>query len=145
MTAGLSWERRDRHRVLTVGGVVGLALAIVMAIWGLPPIDLHGPLHRIGIMDPFCGGTRAAYFTMRGDWDRAWTYNPLGILAVAAALLVTMRLITGWLTRRWATVTIRWTPRGRTVAVTLGIVLLAVLEVRQQLRADLLTQSIWMP
>ena len=46
-----------------------------MALWGLPPVDLHGPLHRLGIMDPVCGGTRSAYFAVSARWALAWYYN----------------------------------------------------------------------
>lgn len=142
MGSRLTWERSDRHRVVTAGGVAGLVVALGIAVWGLPPVDLHGPLHQLGIMDPLCGGTRAAYLTMRGDWSHAWTYNPLGIVTVVAACLATLRLLLGWLTRRWITLSIAWTPRGRATAVTLTIVLIAALEVRQQLRADLLISGL---
>ena len=134
----MAWERQDHHLIITAIGLVGLATAIAMALWGLPPVDLHGPLHRLGVMDPLCGGTRAAYFTMRGDFARAWLYNPLGILAVVAALAAAVRVLAGVATGRWLTLAYTWTPRRRRLAFALAFALLALLEVRQQLHADLL-------
>ena len=134
----LSWELRDRHRFVTAAGILGLAGAVAMAFWGLPPVDLHGPFHRIGVMDPLCGGTRAAYLTMRGDIARAWVYNPLGILAVGAAGVAVARVLVAAVTGRWLTFAYAWTPRRRWVAFAVIVTLLALLEVRQQLRADLL-------
>ena len=102
---------------------------------------MHGPLHYVGIMDPFCGGTRAARYTMRGEWAQAWRYNPLGILAVAGASAAVARAVVGILAGRWLSVTVSWTHRRRrlTLAVVLAVVI--VLEVRQQLLAELLTDA----
>ena len=61
---------RDEHRWLTLLAVAGLAIALGMAVFGLPPVDLHGPLHRVGIMDPLCEG-RALLGTPRKD-NSAW-------------------------------------------------------------------------
>lgn len=136
----LRWsiEPRDRHPVATGLGLAALAAATGMAAFGLPPVDLHGLLHHYGIMDPLCGGTRAAAYTARGEWALAWRYNPLGILAVLAAAAAVLRAAVGFLTRRWVTLTVAWTSHpGRVVTVT-AIVLLVALTVRQQLRADLL-------
>lgn len=134
----LSWSRHDELRVVTVIGLVGLGAAALMAVFGLPPVDLHGPLHRLGIMDPLCGGTRAARLTAQGHLAEAWRYNPLGILAVAAAALAAARLMIGLTTRRWLSLEVRWTPRVTLVALTTTIALLVLLEIRQQGRADLL-------
>ena len=65
----VSWSDRDEHRPLATVALVGLALAGVMAIAGLPPVDLHGPLHRFGIMDPLCGMTRGVRAALRGHPD----------------------------------------------------------------------------
>jgi hypothetical protein len=133
-----TFERRDRHWWLTAVAVLALGTAIVMAIFGLPPIDLHSPLHKLGVMDPFCGGTRAARYAAQGDLAEAWRYNPLSILIVYGAGLAILRAAVGLVTRRWATVTIGWTPTGRRWATVVLIALLVLLEIRQQLRADLL-------
>ena len=134
----ISLERRDQHWWLTLLGVLALAIAAVMAIFGLPPVDLHGPLHKIGIMDPFCGGTRAARYAAQGNLTEAWRYNPLSILVVYGAGLAIFRAAVGFLGRRWVTFTVNWTPRRRRWAIAVLIVLVALLEIRQQMRADLL-------
>jgi uncharacterized protein DUF2752 len=134
-----SWQAYDTHRPVTVVAFLGVAAAASMAIAGLPPVDLHGPLHYIGIMDPLCGGTRAARFTMRGEFALAWKYNPLGILAVVAAVAATGRAVVGLLTRRWVSVAIAWTPTRRYWVIGLILAAAVVLEVRQQLLASLLT------
>ena len=141
----ISLERRDQHWWLTLLGVVALAIAAAMAIFGLPPVDLHGPLHKIGIMDPLCGGTRAARYTAQGNLAEAWRYNPLSILIVYGAGLTIVRAVVGLLGRRWVTFTANWTPGRRRWAMWIVMVLLALLEIRQQLRADLLMEhtAIW--
>jgi hypothetical protein len=138
------WERRDRHVVVTVVALVGLTVAAAMAVFGLPPVDLHGPLHRFGIMGPFCGGTRAARLTAQGEWALAWQYSPLGIAAVLGAGAATLRATIGLVSRRWLTVRVQWTPWRRRVALVVGVALLVALTVRQQLRVDLLTEGTWM-
>ena len=47
----------------------------------------------------------------------------------------------GLVTRRWLTLTIGWTPARRRWVIAAVLVLLVLLEVRQQLRADLLMAS----
>lgn len=132
----------DRHRALSGVAVAGLAAATGLAVLGLPTRDLHGPLHQWGIMDPFCGGTRAARYTMQGQWALAWTYNPLGIAAVAAATAGVLRVLFGLIAGRWVNVSVSWTPRRRRVVVLALAVVLVVLEVRQQSLADMLRRSV---
>ena len=141
----ITLERRDQHWWLTLLGAIALAIAAAMAIFGLPPVDLHPPLHKIGIMDPLCGGTRAARYTAQGNLAEAWRYNPLSILIVYCAGLTILRAVVGLLSRRWVTFTANWTPGRRRWAISILIVLLALLEIRQQLRADLLMANtqIW--
>jgi hypothetical protein len=134
-----SWQSYDGHRLVTVVAFLGVASAGMMALVGLPPVDLHGPLHYLGIMDPLCGGTRAARYTMRGEWAQAWKYNPLGILAVTGAAAAAGRAVVGMLTCRWVTVTIAWTPQRRRLVIGLIVAAAAILEVRQQLLTNLLT------
>lgn len=129
---------RDTWPAISILGVVGLVAAGLLATLGLPATDLHSPLHAAGIMDPFCGGTRAARLTARGELAEAWRYNPLGIVATLAAVLSTCRLVVGRLTHRWLTVDIAWTPRRIRIALFLAVAAAAVLEVRQQGRAELL-------
>jgi hypothetical protein len=136
-----SWERGDDHRMITIVAFVGVAAAILVAVFGLPPIDLHGPLHYLGVMDPLCGGTRAARYAMLGDLRLAWRYNPLGIVAVLGSAAFVGRAMIGAITGRWISVTVVWTPRRSPLVVAVALVLLAVLEVRQQLLAPLLTAA----
>ena len=135
----LHMEIRDRHSWLTLLAGLAIAIAIAMAVFGLPPIDLHSPLHKIGIMDPLCGGTRAARYTAQGNLVEAWRYNPLGILVVAGAAVAVLRAVVGLVTRRWATLSLALTPQRRRWVLGAALVLLVILEIRQQLRADLLT------
>ena len=139
-TAWLSWavEPTDRHRPITILATVGLFAGVLMAFLGLQPVDLHGPLHHLGLMDPFCGGTRAAYYTLRGQGGQAWRYNPLGLVAVLAASVAVARAAAGLLTRRWVNLTMRWSPARRRTLVATIVVAAAALEVRQQLIAPLL-------
>ena len=94
----------------------------------------------MGIMDPLCGGTRAARYTAQGKLGAAWTYNPLGIVAVVAATLAAVRLAIGVLAHRWLNLQVRWTPRMRRLAITFAVLATIALEIRQQGRADLLTK-----
>ena len=135
----ISWQTRDTHRSVTILAVFGVTAAGMMALLGLPPMDLHGPLHYLGIMDPLCGATRAARFTMRGEWAQAWRYNPLGMAAVAGALGGAGRAVVGILTHYWVTVATSWTPRRRRIVFGVIVAAAVVLEVCQQLLVSLLT------
>ncbi|GGO84976.1 hypothetical protein GCM10011584_03820 [Nocardioides phosphati] len=137
----LAVEPADRIRWLTIASAGLVAIAGAMAIFGLPPVDLHGPDHWFGIMDPLCGGTRAARYTAMGQWGQAWRYNPLGIVVVLMVSALLLRGAVGLATRRWLTLHISWTPRTRMFAITAAVVLVALLEVRQQGRADLLMRG----
>jgi hypothetical protein len=146
----LRWERADRHRpftrILALLGLGIVALAGTMAVVGLPPVDLHGPLHKVGIMDPLCGGTRAARYTAQGELVAAWRYNPLGIVVVAGSVLLLARAALGALAHRWLNLHLQLTPRGKRLLLAGFGVLLLMLEIRQQMRADLLmagTSTLW--
>ena len=134
----LSWSRTDGLPVITVVGALGLVAAAAMAVFGLPPLDIHGPQHDWGIMSPTCGATRAARLTAQGNFVEAWRYNPIGILATAAAAAATLRLMVGLIARRWLHIRIVWTRRRLWLALAIAAVLVVLLEIRQQGRADLL-------
>ena len=134
----VSWERFDRHRLWTWLAMGGVAVALAMAVFGLPGMDLHGPFHRFGIMDPLCGGTRSARFTMRGEWAEAWRYNPLGLATVMSAALVAARAGVGWGAHRWLTIRLHLTPRTRMIVIAVSMLAVVALEIRQQGRAELL-------
>lgn len=125
----------DRHRTLTRLAVAGLAVGVALAIFGLPPMDIHSPLHHLGIMDPACGMTRGTRLTLRGDYAGAMEYNPAAPLVPLGGLALVARWAVGRITGRWVDLSVRWTPP--LVAVT--AVALALLWIRQQANVDLLT------
>lgn len=127
-------ERTDRHRILTVFAVAGLVAAGLMAAYGLPPVELHGPLHHLGIMGPTCGGTRSVRFAMMGDFGTSLRYNPLGVPLVLGAAFLVVRTGVGAVTRRWLNVRIRWT---RSLVIIAVLAFLA-LWINQQLHVDLI-------
>jgi hypothetical protein len=127
-------ESSDAHTVLTRLCGALLVAAAVLAVVGIPPVDAHSILHRLGIMDPLCGGTRATYLAMRGHLGEALRYNPAAPPLLAAAAAVMARAAAGKITGRWVSVSVprrAWLP-----AVGAALVALAV---NQQLNADLLT------
>jgi hypothetical protein len=130
----LRWEQADRHPTLAPLAAAGLLAAAVLAVVGLPPVDLHGPLHRLGIMDPLCGMTRGTVAMLRGRLGQAVAYNPASPLLIAGALLALGRWLVGRLTGRWLDATLRPTPR----TVGLAAALVLVLWVNQQAHATLL-------
>lgn len=130
----LTWEGRDRHRWITPLVAAGGTAGLVLAVFGLPPVDLHGPLHYLGVMGPSCGGTRAMYATLTGDLGNAFRYNPLSPLLVLFGVAAMLREVTGRLTGRWLNVRLTCLR----VAVAWMSVLLIALSVNQQAHADLL-------
>lgn len=129
---------RDRLLPVTICALVVAVAAVALRLVGMPPLNLHGPLHFIGIMDPFCGGTRATYLLLTGNPGAAARYNP-GIFAFAAIIVAALvRGVAGMLTGRWLDITL--SPRTRRALLIMLIVAVAALWVRQQLNADLLTQ-----
>lgn len=134
-------DTADGHRLATLIALGSVVVAAGLAVIGLPSIDLHGPLHRMGIMDPFCGGTRSARLTILGQWGMAWTYNPMGLLTVLGAAALVIRSVVGVLTHRWLNVSWHPSARLRWLLITVGVVVLVLLEIRQQSLAWLLTDS----
>jgi hypothetical protein len=129
----LGWVGEDRYRPLAPLAAGGLLVAGVLAVVGLPPVDLHGPLHYLGIMDPLCGMTRGTVAVVRGQLGRAVAYNPASPLLVAGAVLMLGRWVVGRLTGRW----LEGVHPGR-VIWGIGVVALLVLWVNQQAHAALL-------
>ncbi|WP_116246753.1 DUF2752 domain-containing protein [Nocardiopsis sp. FIRDI 009] len=127
-------EDHDQHRWMFWLAVAGLTLGAGMAVFGLPPVSIHGPLHFLGVMDPMCGGTRSVWLAMKGDPALSWTYNPVGIPLVAGAVLTVLRILFGFATGRWINVYVTHT---RTLWVV-GGALFVLLGIRQQLNVDLL-------
>lgn len=131
----VSWEQHDTQRSLTTAALLGLSAAFLLAVFGLPPIDIHGPLHYVGIMGPTCGITRGVMWFSRGELSTAWTYNPLSLLMVPGAALLMGRAGYGWWSGRWLQVSVRRDHR-LIALVVLGVILLTI---RQQLHVDLLS------
>jgi len=88
-------EPVDRYPWWTRLALAGAATIALLAVAGLPPIDLHGPLHWLGIMDPLCGGTRAVYLTMHGHPADAVHYNPAAPFVPVATLVLLVRAVVG--------------------------------------------------
>jgi hypothetical protein len=130
----VGWDDHDRHRWLARTAGVGVVLAMSMALFGLPPVDLHGPLHYLGIMGPLCGMTRATRHFARFEVTAALEYNPAVLVLAFGGVLALGRSVYGWRTGRWLSIQIE---RRRTVIVV-AVVLLVALSVRQQANVELL-------
>lgn len=125
----------DTHPVWTRIALCGLLAALLLAVVGMPPVNLHGLLHYFGVMDPFCGGTRSVYLTLHGHLRDAVRYNPAGPALVVTALALLLRAAIGWSSHRWVDVHV---PRQLLIPVALAM--LAALDTNQQLHAALLMQ-----
>jgi hypothetical protein len=126
----------DEYRWLSwLAGLLVIGVAL-LGIIGVPPVDLHGPLHYLGIMDPLCGATRAMYLTVHGRLREAMIYNPGAPVLLAAAGVVFVRAAIGAVSHRWMTV---WIPRR--IGAVLIVAALVVLEINQQSHAALLTSK----
>lgn len=131
------WNDVDRYRILTVSALVGLITMGLLAVFGLPPVDLHAPPHYVGVMDPFCGMTRGVRLVARGDLAGALRYNPASPLVPVGGLVLLARHVHGWRTGRWAEISIRWNP----ALVTVAALVVALLWARQQANVDLLVNG----
>ena len=128
-------EHQDRAQALLPIALAGLVIAFGLAVAGLPPVDLHGPFHRFGIMDPLCGGTRALRLAARGDITGALAWNPLSPILLTGAVAVVLRFAVGAATGRWVNVRIT---TDRRLLIAAFAVLVVLLEVRQQTNAAML-------
>lgn len=124
----------DHHPWVVRVGSVGLTAAVLLVVFGLPPIDIHAPTHYLGLMAPTCGLTRAVVAAARVEVARSLAFNPLGVVLVAGAVVGTARHLVGLATGRW--LNLHRHPRWPVGALAAGAV--AALAVLQQSRADLL-------
>lgn len=129
-----TWDDHDRYGYAIPLVAVGALGAAALALFGLPPLDLHGPLHRVGIMDPLCGMTRATRALARGELATAMRYNPASPLLPLLASAVVLRAAVGRRTGRWVHA---W-PRRSPALLAIVLVGVAALWVRQQLMVELL-------
>jgi hypothetical protein len=131
--AAIVVRRHDAYTAWTWIALGGLIGAATLALIGVPKVDLHGPLHYLGVMDPFCGATRSVYLTLHGRLGDAARFNPVGPLLVVAAVLALSRAVVGHTTGYWAHARI-----PRRVWIPVAVIAIAVLEVNQQAHAALL-------
>lgn len=123
----------DDHVGWILAALAAGVVAMALALFGLPPVSVHGPFHYLGIMDPLCGMTRATRLLARGDVLSAWRYNPGSFLLGALAILVITRAVVGRLSGQWWRVDFD----RRRMALTSAF-MFAALEINQQLHASLL-------
>jgi len=133
----LVWTDHDQHARLSRLAIIGLAVGIAIAIFGLPPVDIHGPLHYLGIMDPLCGATRGARLALQGHLAQAWRYNPLSVALVAGSVATVLRQVLGMATRRWLDLNVV----RRDPVLAIAALLTMALEINQQAHAALLRTS----
>jgi hypothetical protein len=131
-------DHDDKAQALLPLAITGLVIAFGLAVAGLPPVDLHGPFHRLGIMDPLCGGTRALRLAARGDIAGALAWNPLSPILLAGAVAAVLRFAVGAATGRWVNVRIA---TDRRLLIAAAAVLVVLLEVRQQTNATMLMRT----
>jgi hypothetical protein len=97
----LGADNEDAHPWLARVATMTLIGAVALRVLGLPPVDLHGPLHYVGVMDPLCGGSRGMVALTRGDLIGAWRYNPLAPAVAVGAVVALVRAVLGTATGRW--------------------------------------------
>jgi Protein of unknown function (DUF2752) len=132
-----SWADRDSAPSLTLITVAAALAAVAMAIFGLPPVNLHGPWHYLGVMDPLCGMTRASRLLALGHIRRAVAYNPASPLLGFFGAIMLARTGVGWVRGRWLRIEVHLSSAA---LIVLGA-LIALLWANQQAHATLLMRS----
>lgn len=100
------FEDVDRHRAIGVLTVAGLIAGAAIAVFGLPPVEVHSPLRLFGMVCPLCGATRAVQALLQGDPQTAWAYNPIAFLVIVAGAAVVVRGVAGLVGGRWLNVAV---------------------------------------
>ena len=54
-----------------------------------------------GLLCPGCGSTRALHALLHGEWGRAWSLNPLAVIALPAVAGLGVRQVRGVMTGLW--------------------------------------------
>ena len=132
-----SWRNDDRVPTLTAIVVMAGLAATTMAVFGLPPVDVHGPWHYRGVMDPLCGMTRAVPLLAQAQIARAVEYMPASPALAAFGAVVLMRAAVGRSTGRWLELRLRWSATAHAALA----VLVGLLSAHQQLHASLLMRT----
>lgn len=127
----MAWASVDAHPHIALLSAIGMVVAVILALFGMPPLNIHGPLHFYGVMDPMCGMTRGVASVLRGDLAEAIWYNPASPVLVLGGAAGLARGLYGRRSGRWLNVS--WRSPVRVAA--LGI-LITALEVNQQLHAE---------
>lgn len=133
--ARIHWEPRDAFPGLTAIALMGSVGFVGLAAFGLPNVEVHSPLHYLGVMDPLCGMTRAMYWLSAGDAASAWRFNPGSFAVAAFGMTFTSRALVGRVTGKWLEVALL----SRRVVWFILAVAILTLWVNQQAHADLLT------
>lgn len=105
------WRGYEVHAITLVVSVTILTLAALMSVHGQERVDLPfitqalPPLCHMkrmtGVDCPGCGLTRCFISIAHGDINRAWTFNPAGLLVFAMVVSqVPYRLYQMWRIRR---------------------------------------------
>jgi hypothetical protein len=132
-----SWEDRDSSPGLTLVTAVACAAAVSMATFGLPPVNVHGPWHFLGVMDPLCGMTRATRLLALGQIRRAIAYNPASPLLGLFGAAMVARVVVGWMKHRWLRIEVH----PSHAALLVLALLVAGLWANQQVHASLLMRT----
>jgi hypothetical protein len=135
------WTADDDDSWRTMTAVV-ICVGSVLAVFGLLPLSVHGPLHFYGVMDPLCGATRAVRLALRGDLGTSWRYNPVGAPLAALSVLLLVRDGVGRFWGRWITVRVHLSRTATLTLVGIGLLLVVGLEVNQQMHSALLMGSV---
>ena len=92
------------------------------------------PMYKLGVVLPSCGITRGVTEIFRGDFGRAWRFNPASFVVVAAAVFILGRA----LVKRPFTPAAITSPTLRRIGAAVAGAALLALWVNQQLHADFL-------
>lgn len=134
LVCDVAWANSDAQQNVTRLAWAGFVLAVGLAVFGFPPIDLHEPTHYAGIMAPSCGLTRGVVALVRGSLTDAIRFNPVSPPVLLGGLALLGRSVFGAVTGRWLDARFRV---GRLGWVLAGMAV-AALAVNQQLHAELL-------
>ena len=98
-------SRWTSERVVLVAGAGVLVLGVAVVGWVEPRGQFFFPrcwFHETtGLLCPGCGSTRALHALLHGEWGRAWSLNPLAVIALPAVAGLGVRQVRGVMTGLW--------------------------------------------